>query len=141
MRTKYTAQALAIVMIVLVVAIILGMAIFSRTLKDTQQIAQQKSSAEALEFADSVLNIVKGTSVAKLKTVCADSTYGQGLSSTNGCVAQGTSNVSKFLSDLGVSASSLNIVNKCSSQNSSVQISAQLAKSTDDYEVSRDNVR
>jgi hypothetical protein len=141
MRTKYTAQALAIVMIVLVVAVIIGMAMFSRTLKDTQQITQQKSSAEALEFADSVLDIVKGTSATKIKTVCNDTTYGQGLTSTNGCVADGNTNVSKFLNDLGVTSSSLNILNKCSSQNSSVQVTAQLAKSTDDYEISRDNVR
>ncbi len=141
MRTKYTAQALAIVMIVLVVAVIIGMAMFSRTLKDTQQITQQKSSAEALQFADSVLDVVKGTSVSKIKTVCTDSTYGQGLTSTNGCVASGNTTVSKFLNDLGVSSSSLDILNKCAAQNSSATITAQLAKPTDDYEVSRDNVR
>jgi len=57
MNTKktYTAQALAIVMIILVVASIIGFSVFSRLMTQKKAALQERESSEALEVADMIL--------------------------------------------------------------------------------------
>ncbi|KUK67461.1 MAG: hypothetical protein XD87_0116 [candidate division WS6 bacterium 36_33] len=55
-RIKYEAQALAITMVVLVVSAILGLSIYSRSMKDKLLTMEERSSAEALEVADLTLD-------------------------------------------------------------------------------------
>ncbi|HKM20009.1 MAG TPA: hypothetical protein VJY47_02180 [Candidatus Dojkabacteria bacterium] len=57
MNTKktYTAQALAIVMIILVVASIIGFSVFSRLMTQKKAALQERESSEALEVADIIL--------------------------------------------------------------------------------------
>lgn len=55
-RTKYEAQALAITMVVLVVSAILGLSIYSRSMKDKLLTMEERASAEALEVADLTLD-------------------------------------------------------------------------------------
>ncbi|KKR06218.1 MAG: hypothetical protein UT34_C0001G0258 [candidate division WS6 bacterium GW2011_GWF2_39_15] len=141
MKKVYSAQALAIVMIVLVIAAILGMAMLSRTLRDTQQLANEKSSAEALEFADSVLDTMKGTTVATLVNACDNAQYGEGLKSADGCNVKGVSDVKAFLTSAGVDNNTLDVFDKCQNSSSNVELSAKLADSDDELELRSDNVR
>jgi hypothetical protein len=55
-NTKYEAQALAITMVVLVVSAILGLSIYSRSMKDKLLTIEERASAEALEVADLTLD-------------------------------------------------------------------------------------
>jgi len=55
-NTKYEAQALAITMVVLVVSAILGLSIYSRSMKDKLLTVEERASAEALEVADLTLD-------------------------------------------------------------------------------------
>lgn len=137
----YKAQALAIVMIVLVISAILGMAMLSRTLKDTQQLASEKSSAEALEFSDSLLDTLKGTSVATLESVCENVNYGEGLRSSEGCSVKGVNSVKEFLDSAGVDSNAINVFDKCSNDNSQVELSAKLAGPEDSLEIPSDGIR
>ncbi|MBI2356509.1 hypothetical protein HYV12_00410 [Candidatus Dojkabacteria bacterium] len=137
----YRGQALAIVMIVLVISAILGMAMLSRTLKDTQQIASEKSSAEALEFADSMLDTLKGTTVATIENVCTNPEYGEGMKSTNGCSVKGVSAVKQFLDTAGVDNETLNVFDECKGDNSTVELTAKLAGPEDELELPSEGVR
>lgn len=138
----YKGQALAIVMIVLVISAILGMAMLSRTLKDTRQLASEKSSAEALEFADSILDTMKGTSVATIEQVCGSNVlYGDGLRTSEGCSVKGVSEVKGFLTAASVDNNTLNVFDQCQGDSSQVELSAKLATSEDELELSSDKVR
>jgi len=60
---KYSGQALAIVMLVLVVSALIGLSIYSRTRRDKALTLEERASAEALEVSDIVLNSLTGYSV------------------------------------------------------------------------------
>lgn len=55
-KDRYSAQALAIAMVVLVVSSIIGLAIYSRAAKDKLLSVGERASAEALEVSDLILN-------------------------------------------------------------------------------------
>lgn len=55
-KEKYTAQALAMAMVVLVVSSILAISIYSRVSKDKTLSLDERNSAEALEVSDLILN-------------------------------------------------------------------------------------
>lgn len=55
-NAKYEAQALAMTMIVLVVSAILGLSLYSRSMKDKLLTIEERASAEALEVADLTLD-------------------------------------------------------------------------------------
>lgn len=55
-RETYSGQALAIVMLVLVVSALIGLSIYSRTRKDKALSLEERASAEALEVSDIILN-------------------------------------------------------------------------------------
>ena len=138
---KYNAQALAIIMVVLVIASIIGLAMYSRVMKDNARVTSEKSSAEAYEVTNSALDAIAGTTVASIKTVCDKAEYGEGLTSANGCKASGSANVQAFFSDLGVSTDPSASLNNCSPSNSTVDLSAKLAGPDDDLEIRPDSVR
>ena len=139
---RYNAQALAIVMIVIVISLVLGLAMFSRVLKDNLRSVDEKSSAEALETADSVFNAVKGTSVSNIKALCQNAEYGSVDISQGGvCKATGTSNVKKFLSDLGVGSDATLGLNNCQSETSTLEVKTSVAGPDDDLEIGSDSVR
>lgn len=55
-KDRYPAQALAIAMVVLVVASIIGISVYSRISKDKTESLDERSSAEALQVSDLLLN-------------------------------------------------------------------------------------
>lgn len=52
----YKAQALAIIMVILVIASIIGFSVFSRQITQKRSIVEERNSAEALEVADIILD-------------------------------------------------------------------------------------
>lgn len=137
----YSAQALAIVMIVLVIAIVIGMAMFSRVLRDSQRTVSEKSSAEALEASDTVLDRIKGVSVSTLKSTCSSVAYGGGLDTTNDCKATGIAQVNSFLNDLGAGGDIANAFSNCQGETSNLDVTVSLADSNDALEMEPDSVR
>lgn len=139
---RYSAQALAVVMIVLVISIVLGMAMLSRVLKDNIRSVDEKSSAEALETADSLFDAVKGTSIDDIKSVCASTEYGAADLSNGGvCRAQGMSSVRQFLTDLGVEGDATSGLDNCQSENSTIEVKTAVAGPDDELEIESDSVR
>lgn len=55
---KYSGQALAIAMVMLVVTAIIGISVYSRSLKDKNLVLEERASAEALEVSDVMINIL-----------------------------------------------------------------------------------
>lgn len=64
----FKAQALAIVMVVLVIASIIGIALFSRISKSRQAAIDQQNSNAALEAADSILDSFLGFDIERLES-------------------------------------------------------------------------
>jgi hypothetical protein len=60
---KYSAQALAIAMVVLVVSSILAISIYSRVSKDKSLSLDERNSAEALEVSDLILNYLTASPI------------------------------------------------------------------------------
>lgn len=58
MKTKqtYKAQALAIIMVILVIASIIGFSVFSRQITQKRSVVEERNSAEALEVTDIILD-------------------------------------------------------------------------------------
>jgi len=79
-NAKYEAQALAMTMVVLVVSAILGLSIYSRSMKDKLLTMEERASAEALEVAD--LTLDRLTSKPINEVVAAISTLGAEADST-----------------------------------------------------------
>ena len=71
-RKTLKGQALAIVMVVLVVASIIGVSLFSRMAKDNQSSLNQQDSALAEEQADAILDIFSGADIETLESKIED---------------------------------------------------------------------
>lgn len=138
---RYSGQALAIVMIVLVISLILGMAMLSRVLRDNFRVVSEKSSAEALETVDAVIDALKGTPVTTMKASCAKPQFGNGVTVSESCKVTGTQNVTAYLSDLGINIDSSKTLQNCNSETSTIDVSTKLAGPEDELEIRPDNVR
>lgn len=55
-KKKYEAQALAIVMVIMVISSIIGMSVYFRTMEDKTLSLEERASAEALEISDLLLD-------------------------------------------------------------------------------------
>ncbi|MGI6484390.1 MAG: hypothetical protein ACOX0R_02100 [Candidatus Dojkabacteria bacterium] len=62
-KKTYAGQALAIIMVVLVVSSIIGFSVFTRSLRDKKSTIQERDSAEAYEVADMILDNMLLTSL------------------------------------------------------------------------------
>lgn len=71
-NTKYEAQALAITMVVLVVSAILGLSIYSRSMKDKLLTIEERASAEALEVADLTLDRLTSKPIEDVVTAISE---------------------------------------------------------------------
>ncbi|MCB9790682.1 hypothetical protein H6764_01525 [Candidatus Nomurabacteria bacterium] len=154
-KLKYEGQALAIVLIVLIVAVIIALAVVSRTLSDRTQVIKERSSADAVEAANSTLDAVAGISIADLaeyaegtgRTVC-------GLGPTDnfadvGCHIESVDDLETLLDNFGLSAFYDSISNdlaaKCpatdSNQfNKSLNLSFEYASEDDEITIEKDSV-
>jgi hypothetical protein len=67
-KNYFKAQALAIVMVVLVVASIIGVSLFSRMSKDRQAAIDEQNSAVAAELSDTILDVVVNADIDVLES-------------------------------------------------------------------------
>lgn len=83
-KEKYSAQALAIAMVVLVVSSILAISIYSRVSKDKTLSLDERNSAEALEVSDLILNYLTASPIKTTIDTIESSGSGQTLNAANG---------------------------------------------------------
>ncbi len=58
-KTKYyKGQALAIVMIILIVGVVIALSVYSRSLRNKERISKERMSQEATDYVDSILEVV-----------------------------------------------------------------------------------
>ncbi len=55
---KYSSQALAIVLVLLVVGSIVGFALYARMIRESERVVEERSSAEANELAETVVGLI-----------------------------------------------------------------------------------
>ncbi|MFA7143450.1 MAG: hypothetical protein WC175_05730, partial [Candidatus Dojkabacteria bacterium] len=91
---KFKAQALALVMIVLVVASIIGVSLFSRMAKDKEAAINEQDSSIASTQVDAMLDFLIGADIELLEEVLAESDYSVKFDSMSAYAA--------FLSEKGI---------------------------------------
>ena len=75
-KKTYSGQALAIIMVVLVISSIIGFSIFTRSLRDKRSTVQERYSAEALEVNDNILDyILQNTNEGEIPDLVIDQEY------------------------------------------------------------------
>lgn len=80
-KKTYSGQALAIIMVVLVISSIIGFSIFTRSLRDKRSTVQERYSAEALEVNDNILDyILQNTNEGEIPKLVIDQEYASDLS-------------------------------------------------------------
>lgn len=80
-KKTYSGQALAIIMVVLVISSIIGFSIFTRSLRDKRSTVQERYSAEALEVNDNILDyILQNTNEGEIPDLVIDQEYASDLS-------------------------------------------------------------
>lgn len=78
-KEQYSAQALAIAMVVLVVSSILAISVYSRVSKDKTLSLDERNSAEALEISDLILNYLTASPIdSTIETIEATGTQSLG---------------------------------------------------------------
>jgi len=108
----YSAQALAIVLIVLVVAAIIALAIISRVKSEQRNVADERSSSQSLSVSENLLDAITVLPISEVAELVNDTENNNlyNLCKTeddleyefweNGCVLNNTSEVAEFLNAL-----------------------------------------
>ena len=127
---KYEAQALMITMIVLVVSVVIGMAVYSRTLRDRQSVINEQESSEALEVSDSLIDIFSEISGDDLLT---------SLGMEDSLRIENEAQLKEYLTNFGVDTTNLDFLsNTCSNTGASFVITVK--PSTGEYIEVRDDM-
>lgn len=103
---RYDAQAVIIAMVVVVISVIIGMSVISRSLRDKNLALMERYSSEALEISDSVLNV--------LSTVENDKLFSK-LEEKGGQLGdiKSTGELTKFIKELGVDTDFSSLFTSC----------------------------
>jgi len=105
LKKKYSAQALAIAMVVLVVSSILAISIYSRISKDKTLSLDERASAEALEVSDLILDYLTDASIndviSAAEAASETQTIETGISLTQNA---DSTQISSLLEAIGVNA-------------------------------------
>lgn len=96
---KYEAQALAIAMVVLVVSSLVGISVYSRTMEDKSLTLEERSSAEALEVSDVILDELTVFEIGDLIDGLGDFDPEEGIVLEENSES---SEITTFLSQMGV---------------------------------------
>ena len=100
-NNRYSAQALAIAMVVLVVSSIIGLAIYSRAAKDKLLSVGERASAESLEVSDLILNQLTAVSINTITQTIAGE--GNTFDYENGVtLTESNGQISDLFSALGI---------------------------------------
>jgi hypothetical protein len=129
----YKGQALAIVMVVIVVASIIGIALFSRMTKDRQMAINQQDSVLAKEQADAILDLFIGADIDQLESAVV-----LGAQTFNDIGSMTT-----FLESIGVDSTDIPTdYDWCeSASNSGIRVTASMSEDTDFIELQPGSVR
>ena len=132
-KTYYKGQALAIVMVVLVVISIIGIALFSRMTKDRRSVINQQDSASAQEQADAILNLFLGVDIDALEQKLKASTENELFFDGNETPGE----LMNFLAtlDIGIDTSSLTDFDLCEGSGSSVIVRLGFTDESEPIEV------
>ena len=105
LKKKYSAQALAIAMVVLVVSSILAVSIYSRISKDKTLSLDERASAEALEVSDLILDYLTDASINDVITDAEEASDTQTIE-TGISLTQDSDNtqISNLLEAIGINA-------------------------------------
>jgi len=113
-KEKYTAQALAIAMVVLVVSSILAISVYSRVSKDKSLSLDERNSAEALEVSDLILNYLTASPIET--TIAKVELSGQSLDNSSGMTlteSASKTEISTLLDSLSGGSNSLDNLSIC----------------------------
>lgn len=135
-KRYYRGQALAIVMVVLVVASIIGIALFSRMSKDRKSVVNQQDSANAQEQADAILNLFLGVDIEVLEASLEEDAFIY--------PAGGYSDLKGFLDakNIGLDTSPLSEYDLCDGKSASgIRMSVSFTDADDFIEIQPGGVR
>lgn len=113
-KERYSAQALAIAMVVLVVSSILAISIYSRVSKDKTLSLDERNSAESLEVSDLILNYLTAAPIqTTLQTVDPTGELLAGQSGITLSESSSKTEISDLLDSLGGISNSLDNLSIC----------------------------
>lgn len=131
-KSMYSGQAIAIVMIILVVATVLGASLYSRTMKNKEAAINTKDSMMALEQADSLLDLFVRADFQFLQNLSTE------IQSSGEKVFNSTGALANFLNERGVDTTIIGAVdNWCedTSKGSNLKLTVAQAKPEDFVDV------
>ncbi len=135
-KKTFRGQALAIVMVVLVVASIIGVSLFSRMAKENQSALNQQDSALAEEQSDAILDIFAGADIETL-----EEKIGEDVDGAIEFDSLSSSEFATFIDDIGGDPLALPDENFCSGGNSEIGITVTQTDMDDFLEVQTGSVR
>ncbi|HEQ65367.1 MAG TPA: hypothetical protein ENN64_00875 [bacterium] len=106
---RYQGQALAIILIILIVGVILALALYSRNVKNKYRTVDEKRSREAAQEVDAIIGVLQSSSrIALISNVETRFPVGSACWNTDeGCCVSGESDVTQILNVEDVDLSSL----------------------------------
>lgn len=69
-KRNFEGQALAIVLIILVVGVLIALAVVSRSQKNALRLTEEKRSQEAIQVSSSLINASQSLSTAEIQSNC-----------------------------------------------------------------------
>ncbi len=113
---RYSGQAIVIAMIIIVVSVIIGMSVISRSLRDKRAASVERSSGEALEISDSVINI--------FSTVDTENLFNN-VEYENGQIKriEGIAKLEEYFKDVGVESDVSSLFKNCNNSESGIVVS------------------
>lgn len=112
---RYSGQAIVIAMVIIVVSVIIGMSVISRSLRDKRSAIVERSSGEALEISDSVINI--------FSTVGSEKLFNN-VEYENGQIKriEGITKLEEYLKDVGVESDISSLFSGCNDSESGIVV-------------------
>ncbi|MCA9377019.1 hypothetical protein KC685_03810 [Candidatus Dojkabacteria bacterium] len=108
-KNRYTAQVLAVVLVVIVVGVIIALALISRTMGNSRRVEEERSSGDSIRVADTVLDSIKDITLDDLATwgnqqvsPCTDGNFTAYNFLTDGCELNGLLDFESFTSYFGL---------------------------------------
>lgn len=135
---NYSGQALAIILVILVVAAIIGLAIYSRMLSDSSRVVSEQTSAEAGAMTDALINVLKEVTYGSVLDVCGSELNNGGTCSLDVDYEQAGNwnDMEDFVSDLTSQSSSIDLSSFDTCKTSTVSLG--YASSEDGFEIMQD---
>ncbi|MHC1716930.1 MAG: hypothetical protein AB9915_03560 [Candidatus Dojkabacteria bacterium] len=120
-KSVYSGQALVMAMVVVVVTVIIGLSVFSRVLQDQRLVVFEQASGEALEIADSYVNLFSSINTDVLFTDVENGEIN----------INGYDNIKSLLSQYGIENLDSEVFAQCKSGAS--DINAKLSLTSEEY--------